>query len=62
MYAHLAIPALFNFSDDDLIPASELNPGVYDQLVTEDDEQRDSDYGEAAAIRVLYQLADVKHS
>jgi hypothetical protein len=61
MYAHLAIPALFNFSDDDLIPASEL-PGVYDQLVAEDDEQRDSDYGEAAAIRVLYQLADVKHS
>lgn len=61
MYAQLAIPALFNFSDEDMIPASELNPTIYDQLATEETEQRDSDYGEAAAIRVLYQLADVKY-
>jgi hypothetical protein len=61
MYAQLAIPALFNFSDDDLIPASELNPGIYDELAAEEAPQRDSDYGEAAAIRVLYQLADVKY-
>jgi len=61
MSAQLMLPALFNFSDEDLIPASEINPAIYTGLAAEDEPQRDSDYGEAAAIRVLYQLADVKY-
>ena len=60
MSAQLVIPVQFQLSDEDMIPASELNPAIY-ELATHEEQQRDSDYAAPASIRILYQLADVKY-